>query len=96
MNKKGHAPAGDGCYDKCGDYHRWCLTTKDPLTGENRVKTIKAKSMAKLQERVTAWKTENLEDGAAPYGARNIKVADWVERWLNSLEEVEGSAGRLR
>ena len=86
MNKEGHAPAGDGCYDMCGKYHRWRLTTKDPLTGENRVKTIKAKSMAKLHERVTAWKTENLGDGAAPYGARNVKVADWVETWLNSLE----------
>ena len=86
MNKEGHAPAGDGCYDMCGKYHRWRLTTKDPITGENRVKTIKAKSMAKLHERVAAWKTENLGDGAAPYGARNVKVADWVETWLNSLE----------
>ena len=42
MNKAGHAPAGDGCYDMCGKYHRWRLTTKDPLTGDNRVKTIKA------------------------------------------------------
>ena len=86
MNKAGHAPAGDGCYDMCGKYHRWRLTTKDPLTGENRVKTIKAKSKAKLNERIAAWKNENLADGAAPYGARNVKVADWVERWLKSLE----------
>lgn len=86
MNKEGHAPAGDGCYDMCGKYHRWRLTTKDPITGENRVKTIKATSMAKLHKKVDAWKLENLADGAAPYGARNVKVADWVETWLNSLE----------
>lgn len=86
MNKEGHAPAGDGCYDMCGRYHRWRLTTKDPITGENRVKTIKATSLAKLHKKVDAWKEENLESGAAPYGARNVKVADWVERWLTSLE----------
>ncbi len=85
MNKPGHAPAGDGCYDMCGAYYRWRLTTKDPLTGENRVKSIKAKSMAKLQKKVDAWKLENLADGSAPYGSRNVKVADWVERWLDSL-----------
>ena len=86
MNKAGHAPAGDGCYDMCGKYHRWRLTTKDPLTGENRVKTIKATSLAKLQKKVDAWKLENLADGSAPYGARNVRVADWVGRWLDSLE----------
>ena len=86
MNKAGHAPARDGCYDMCGKYHRWRLTTKDPLTGENRVKTIKAKSMAKLQQKIDAWKAENLGDGGAPFGARNVKVADWVENWLASLE----------
>ena len=72
VNRKGHVPAGDGYFDKCGDNYRWRLKTKEPLTSKTRVKTIKAKMMRKLQKKGAAWKIENAVDEGPYYDSPNV------------------------
>ena len=73
---------GEGTIDRMRDgLFRWRGYVRDPATGENVRKIIKAKTSKELSEKVKRWKTEN---GIV----RRLRVREWSLIWLRSVSKT--------
>lgn len=73
---------GEGTIDRMRDgLFRWRGYVRDPATGENVRKVIKAKTSKELSEKVKRWKTEN---GIV----RRLRVREWSLIWLRSVSKT--------
>lgn len=73
---------GEGTIDRMRDgLFRWRGYVRDPATGENVRKVIKAKTSKELSEKVKRWKTENEI-------VRRLRVREWSLIWLRSVSKT--------
>lgn len=89
---KSRRPRGSGCYDKITDengnvqFYRWRIGIYNPLDQKTQYKSIKARTRAALDKKVTAWKEENTADGTLPPLPKRLTVQQWAEMWLQTIE----------
>lgn len=90
---KSRRTQGSGSYDRLTDkkgnvlYYRWRIGLFDQATGKTCYKSIKARTRAALDEKVTAWKDENCGGSTSPQIPRHMSTKQWAERWLASIED---------
>ena len=64
-------------------FYRWRLGVFDPMSGKTKYVALKAKTRARLNEKVDEWKKEHGDGEAAPVAGKRWLVRDWVEQWLS-------------